>query len=491
MRDLINIILNEVTLSKDKYGPGQKFIISNSQAGQALLGSLANQGLTVEGPIELTNKSTGADTLTMRGTYDYRVQMGVGTDAYEFRTEDDIYFYVTGTTGTIGPALNVSQESKLANRGEISEGILGAAMFVKFTKRQPGEEVGVVTPADITNVLDNLQVQGNDTYSVTVNDADSEVADTISFVLRLKTAPYQDLMNPLKRPLLANELASAAAYVNSPNAERYSKYFYINGKADEINIMADGAASESEKKSDVWVGIRDKNGAMRTLKLNTSLKTGGVGQFGQVSGSSAETMTKLFGYFGIDVSPYVEKFEKESKKDQFKGIEYMYRQITEELQNRLAGNDDNEEAKFVDQVAYGITHFATLGDQNVELVDFDKGGFKIHRFKNLQYKLRNVNLTASYVSTKTRPEIIIHDVDNPKIKLISIRCKIENRPNGLYVRNIIEKGNLLEQLTKVQERKFKDEDLPDPEKTRVQIKHPGRKPVSRDKDTTPRQKRDK
>ena len=490
MRNLINIILNEVTLSKDKYGPGQKFIISNSQAGQVLSGSLANQGLTVEGPIELTNKSTGADALTMRGTYDYRVQMGVGTDAYEFRTEDDIYFYVTGTTGTIGPALNVSQESKLANRGEISEGILGAAMFVKFTKRQPGEEVGVVTPADITNVLDNLQAQGNDTYSVTVNDADSEVADTISFVLRLKTAPYQDLMNPLKRPLLANELASAAAYVNSPNAERYSKYFYINGKADEINIMADGAASESEKKSDVWVGIRDKNGAMRTLKLNASLKVDGQSQFGQVGGSSSESMTKLFGYFGIDVSPYVEKFERESKKDQFKGIEYMYRQITEDLQNRLAGNDDNEEAKFVDQVAHGITHFAILGDQNVELVDFDKGGFKIHRFKNLQYKLRNVNLTASYISSKTRPEIVIHDVNNPKNKLIGIRCKIENRPNGLYVRNLIEKGPLLEEITKVQERKFKDEDLPDPEKTRVQIKHPGRKPVSREKDTTPRQKRD-
>jgi hypothetical protein len=63
--------------------------------------------------------------------------MGTGNDVYEFRTEDDIYFYVIGTTGTIGPALNVSQESKLANRGEISEGILGAAMFVKFTKRQP------------------------------------------------------------------------------------------------------------------------------------------------------------------------------------------------------------------------------------------------------------------------------------------------------------------------------------------------------------------
>jgi hypothetical protein len=30
----------------------------------------------------------------------------------------------------------------------------------------------------------------------------------------------------------------------------------------------------------------------------------------------------------------------------------------------------------------------------------------------------------------------------------------------------------------------------DPEKTRVKIKHPGRKAVSRDKDTTPRKKRD-
>jgi hypothetical protein len=30
----------------------------------------------------------------------------------------------------------------------------------------------------------------------------------------------------------------------------------------------------------------------------------------------------------------------------------------------------------------------------------------------------------------------------------------------------------------------------DPEKTRVNIKHPGRKPVSRDVDTSPRKKRD-
>ena len=486
MRDLINIILNEVTLSK--YGPGHKFIFSNGADGQQLSSQLAALGLDTAGTIELTNKSKGTESLINKS--EIITRFGRGTDVYEFRTEDNVYFYVFGTTGAIQSALNHSKEEAIGNRGEVSEGILGAAMFAKFSKREPGEEVGTITSVDITNVLDALQSQGNDTYSVTVNDAENDVADTISFVLRLKTAPYQDLMNPLKRKLLTNELNSAAAYVNSPMAERYSKYFYLNGRADEINIMADGAASESEKKSDVWVGIRDKNGAMRTLKLNASLKVGGVGQFGQVGGSNIESMTKLFGYFGIDVTPYVDKFEQARGKDQFQAIEYMYRQITDELQSRLAGNDDTEEARFVDQVAHAVTHFATLGDSNVELVDFDKGGFKVLRFKNLQYKLRNIDLTASYTG-KTRPEISIHDVENPKKELISIRCKVENKKSGPYIRNIIEKGPLLEEITKVQERSFKELELPDPEKTRVQIKPPGRRAEPRDKDTTPRQKRDK
>ena len=488
MRDLINIILNEVTLSK--YGPGQKFIISNSQAGQELSARLAAQGLTVTGPIELTNKSKGNQSIANRGDGSeiIMVQFGQGQDVYEFRTDDDTYFYVQGTTGTIETALNHSKESSISNRGEVSEGILGAAMFAKFTKREPNEEVGIINAADITNVLDTLQSQGNDTYSVTVNDADSDIADTVSFVLRLKTGPYQDLMNPLKRKLITNELNSAAAYVNSAMAERYSKYFYLNGRADEICIMADGAASETEKKSDVWVGVRDNNGAMRTLKLNASLKVGGIAQFGQVGGSDTESMTKLFGYFGIDVAPYVNKFEQQYKKDPIKAVEFMYRQITEELQQKLAGDNDTEEARFVDQVAHAVTHFATLGDPNVELVDFDKGGFKILRFKNLEHKLRTIDLTASYTG-KTRPEISIHDVEDPKKELIAIRCKVENKKSGPYVRNYIEKGKLLEEITKVQERSFKELELPDPEKTRVQIRPIGRRAEPRDKDTTPRQKR--
>ena len=70
------------------------------------------------------------------------------------------------------------------------------------------------------------------------------------------------------------------------------------------------------------------------------------------------------------------------------------------------------------------------------------------RFNKLVDRLKDIDLEASYVSDKTWPEVVIHERDNPKNKLLTIRMKIENKPNGrIYVRNYIEKGPLLEKLT--------------------------------------------
>ena len=168
----------------------------------------------------------------------------------------------------------------------------------------------------------------------------------------------------------------------------------------------------------------------------------------------------------------------------------MYKKIAATLAAQLAGDDSESEVRFVDKLAHAVTYFATLGDPSVELVDFDKGGFKILRFKNLEHKLKTVNLTASYIATKATPEIVIHERGNPKNALISIRSKRETKKSGeIYVRNLIEKGRLLEELTRVEQRNFADMELPDPETTRVQIKHPGRRAVSRDKDSSPRERR--
>jgi hypothetical protein len=470
MRDLLNIfdsVVNEVTISKPKYGPGTQFAVaSGSQNGQALLQQMTQQGFDATPPLTMQDTSELGDQEILNLP---AVAVSKGGDGYLFANEAGQYILVTGTAASIGPCFNVytgaakaaddaEDVGKIANRGETSEGILGAAMFAKFTKREAGEDIGTVTADDISGVLDSLQKTGQDQYEIEVEDYDNKHADRITFVLRLKTGPYQDLMDPAKRPLLASEYASAAAYVNSSDAERYSRYFYINGRADQITIMADGVTGEKTQKTDVWVYVTDENGQPRKLRLNTSLKVGGVGQFGQVGGDSEETQETLWGYFGVDVSPALAAFKKAAKGgDTRAAFEKVYQYAAKQIDNELKNADPEDEANMINKIAQGITHFATLGDPKVELVDFSKGGFKILRFNNLVEKLSNVDLAASYEGGKSWPEVVIHERGNPNNKLLKVRMKIENKPKGIYVRNYIEKEALLEKLTEYKKASWDNE----------------------------------
>lgn len=488
MREFIDIVLKEVTLAK--YGPGKKFLIGGSSvAGKELAARLAPFGINTTDPIELTNKAAAGETLTTRSKN--IVSLGKGDAQFEFRDGNNNYFYLTGTSGAVEKALvhSKDKETELSNKGEIAEGILGAAMFAKFTARRPGEEIGLVNGEDIWRVLESLKQTGQDQYQVQVKDANSSIADTITFSLKLKTGPYQDLMNPLKRGLMADQISSAAGYVNNPRAEQYSKYFYFNGRADYISILADGAASETEKKADVWVAIRDKTGNMRALKLNTSLKVGGVAQFGQVGGGGTESLRKLFDHLQLNINPYVSEFEKLSQTDQFEGLTYIYGIMADLLNRKLTGDSTSDELDIIAGLAKSITFFATLGDPNVELVDFDRGGYKILRFRNLAEKLRKVDLRAGIVGGKKRPEVAIYDAKDNKKTLISIRLKVETRKDGsLYVRNIIEKGPLLEELTQVEYKKFDAEPKIGKPGDRVDVVNPRRKRSTRKSDG-PRQRR--
>ena len=468
MRDLLNIfdsVLNEVTISKAKYGPGTQFAVATgSQNGQALLQLMQQQGFDATPPLTRQDTSELGDQEILNLP---AVAVSRGGDGYLFANPAGQYILVTGTDAAIGPCFNVyngaktddpEDVGKITNRGETAEGILGAAMFAKFVKREPGEDIGTVTPADISGVLDSLKKTGEDQYEVEVEDYDNEHADRVTFVLRLKTGPYQDLMDPAKRKFLVDEYASAAAYLKSSDAERYSRYFYINGRADQITIMADGVTGETEQKTDVWVFVTDENGQPRKLRLNTSLKVGGIGQFGQVGGDSEETQQSLWNYFGVNIDPALPAFRREIKAGNSReAFEKVYGYAAKQIDRELKGASPEQEANILDNIAQGITHFATLGDPRVELVDFNKGGFKILRFNRLKEKLATIDLAATYVGDKTWPEVIIHERGNPKNKLLKIRTKIENRPAGIYLRNIIEKEALLEKLTEYKKASWDNE----------------------------------
>lgn len=468
MRDLINILdtLNEVSIAKAKYGPGTQFAVSaGSQAGQKLLGLMKQQDFDPTPPLTMQDTSELGDTEILNLP---TVVASAGGEGYLFTNNAGQFILVTGTSSAIGPMFNAYKgpslddtgsevKAGISNRGETSEGILGAAMFAKFTKREPDEEIGTVTPADIGKVLDTLKKTGEDQYEVEVEDYDNVHADKVTFVLRLKTAPYNDLMDPSKRELLTSEFNSAAAYVNSSDAERYSRYFYINGKADQIVVMADGVSGEKTQKTDVWVYVTDENGQPRKLRLNTSLKVGGVAQFGQVGGSTIETQQALWNYFGVDVKPALKGFDALVKTDPRAAFQQVYQYAAKKINNELKTASTSKEAGMIDSIAQGITHFATLGDPKVELVDFSDSGFKILRFNNLVKKLKSVDLEASYVDDKKWPEVTIHEKGNPKNKLLTVRMKVENTKSGPYARNYIEKGPLLEQLTEVKKASWGDQ----------------------------------
>ena len=465
MRDLldkIDSLINEVTISKPKYGPGTQFAVSGSLAGQKLLGLMKQQGFDPTPPLTMQDTSELGDEEILNLP---TIPVSAGGDGYLFANNAGQYILITGTSSAIGPMFNSytgasagdSSAGTISNRGETSEGILGAAMFAKFTKREPNEDIGTVTPQDVGNVLDTLKKTGEDQYEVTVNDYDNKNADQVTFVLRLKSGPYRDLMDPEKRPLLANEFASACAYVNSSDAERYSRYFYINGRADQIVVMADGVTGEETQKTDVWVYVKDENGQPRKLRLNTSLKVGGVGQFGQVGGDTKETQQTLWNYFGVNVDPALKNFDSSIKQDPREALKQVYEYAAKKINQELSGASAKEEATIIDNIARGVTHFATLGDPKVELVDFSKGGFKILRFNNLVRKLKDIDLEATYLDEKTWPELVIHEKGNPKNKLLNVRVKAENRPKGIYIRNYIEKGPLLEQLTEYRKASWDDE----------------------------------
>jgi hypothetical protein len=168
MRDLINILdtLNEVSIAKAKYGPGTQFAVSaGSQAGQKLLGLMKQQGFDPTPPLTMQDTSELGDTEILNLP---TVVASAGGEGYLFTNSAGQFILVTGTSSAIGPMFNAYKgpslddtgseiKAGISNRGETSEGILGAAMFAKFTKREPDEEIGTVTPADIGKVLDTLK----------------------------------------------------------------------------------------------------------------------------------------------------------------------------------------------------------------------------------------------------------------------------------------------------------------------------------------------
>jgi hypothetical protein len=341
------------------------------------------------------------------------------------------------------------------NRGDMAEGILGAALSAKMIKRG-SENIGNVTVDDIKQVLGRAIKQSDNALFYSVEDKGSKIADKISFTLRLPTGSMDVIKDTSFWPRFDDLFAAAEHYANTSDAERYSNYFYKNGKVDEVIIESDGVSDQKGTKTDIKAVVMTTNPKTgepekRTLKnIDISLKADSniYGQHG-TGGLNATKETwlanaqKLFANFGVTLTMpakaiLIEDFWAD-----------IYTQAADQISRGLNAGGADRDIKFIDMVADVIIHQATGGNKDLKLIKFEKGLSNIHSFSVLKKRLvdNNIQLDAKVsVTPGGKPKISIFDKNNPKNVLTNIRLYLGTTKASNY----FEKGPLLNTLTKVE-----------------------------------------
>jgi hypothetical protein len=354
------------------------------------------------------------------------------------------------------------------NMGIMAEGVLGAALTAKFAKK--GEVINII---DVGKILFKMTPEpiGDKSSAVmgTYEDVvhyDSGKEDSIKFILKLSKNEFSPLVMAIKSKEALDSkvkslINSAMMYVNSESEGISSAINTVinNSKNNVIEITSDGISDNKGTKADLKVQI---NGEV--IKL-ISLKAMGVKQFGQISGHKFENFQKFVSdLFDIDISKHAEKFTKESgveaAQKNHEIITNIYKNdIGPEIKEQLTKGPQTE-AKFIEKLVKGIIKHA-VGDSEVELVKFDRaiaGGYKILKIDNtLLETVKNIKFTVEVQPDRailkifgkpTNEELIDKfDSDEP-ILMLQLRSILQLKAG--YVRNILEMGDLLEDLTTVE-----------------------------------------
>jgi hypothetical protein len=379
-----------------------------------------------------------------------RIQAGKGTETVNFKRPNGEVFTLVGSLKSIQGGLNHAGEHKKFNKGDIAEGVLGAALTAKLIKRG-SDQIGTVDVSDIKRVLGAAVASKHQTYEV--NDKNSKIADKIVFNVNL-TGPSLEIISDTSQWDKFKEIFdSSAHYANSGDAERYSNHFYKNGKVDEVMITSDGLSGQKSRKTDINVVVRDPaTGKVRNLKnVDISLKAdssqyGQVGTGGKSGGNEKwiASATKLFAPFGVSI---------ETPSKSYPDIVSFYKDIYENAAHQMmmlvAGDNENKEAQFVQKVADVIFHHATLNAPNVRIVNLEKGESTIHSFAGLKQRMleNNVNLDVDFtIGRSGYPTISIFDANS---KQVLTKIRYFSTKTGDKSAHVFEKGPLLHELTKV------------------------------------------
>jgi len=326
------------------------------------------------------------------------------------------------------------------NKGDVGEGILAAAIVARFTNKNSS-----VTPAMVVSVIKKLAKSPNISVSRSIKkiikidspNKNPKIIDQVECTCVLAEINTAALFDKDAHKTYAEIFKASSTYVNSGIIKSWSQLLFNNNQKNFIQVQALGTEDQAGTKVDIGVRVDGEK-----TDVNISLKVGDVKQFGQVGGSEFEKMVEMFGPLGINLASIEDQYTKLLSKKKINGalhLAYSTAATQIDAMNKTAPL----RKKFINKFGDFIRFHATRHEENVSLVQLGDRDVHVYSFGPFQEAFCSLNIQATVVDSQGKPTIRLHSDGR---LMISLRARIENKPKGVYVRNLVEKGPLFTEL---------------------------------------------
>lgn len=332
------------------------------------------------------------------------------------------------------------------NMGDIGEGIMAAAIAARFVSKTK-----IISNSDVHNIIQRLARVAGSTTKATLElkspNANPKIKDIINVTINIPTGSSKALLDASNYEDFSSVFDAAVSFVNQGNVMTWADFLYNNNFIDTIEINNDGITNNKETKTDIEVKINDT-----WVPINLSIKTGQVGQFGQVYGFNWPALTKLFlNLFNVKIDSFEDKYYKKLEKGHnletvVDTVAFLYTEVAKELNKlmRMKATSD----KVIENLAKGIKYYATLNDTTLELINISKGKVMSYNFEKSWDMLKLYNLSAkTVVDGDGKPRIVITGLDKKRETIfLTVRLKVGKKKDNFAITHVIEKGSLMEKL---------------------------------------------
>lgn len=353
---------------------------------------------------------------------------------------------------------NVRSETRQEhNLGNVSEGIFAAAIACRFISKNT--QITSKNVYDMISTLSNngaKQSLGKMVVTGNFKSPNKNITKEDDVHLSIELA-QSDMNFFLKSNENSGDLngyiTSSVKYANSRKVARWATLIYENGRYDKIEISAEGISSSRTSKTDISVKLTDDKNRLRKVDINVSLKTNDVKQFGQKGGVKFDSIKEFFEkIFGVNLTQHKTEYEKLLiiEKKTSEALQLLYTKLYSEVDNIIKNN--NRKKDLFETIGLGIRHYATLDDDNIELVQIGSGEARSFQFKDLSNILTQYDFKIEYDTytsgngNEQLPIItIIEKISNKKF--ITLRAKYESKSNGsAYYRQYLEKEEFMSDI---------------------------------------------